>query len=170
LKYFPRYSQSACLLECLTDLVIGRCDCVVEYIVYNTSQYKFCSVYQREYCANPLAIKFYQNAQNFSDNCNCPLTCNEDVFERQLSSEFFPSESFVDILIRVNFTTGLQHARSNLMRVDISYNNLKLEQIIHQPKLYLSDVVSVLGGYMGFFLGASIFTLMELTDLIIRSI
>ncbi|KAK6194919.1 hypothetical protein SNE40_000450 [Patella caerulea] len=172
LKYFHGYSYRGCLLECLTDTVLEACGCITEYEVQNASN-KYCTVRQRQECVSPLRRRFYKNtsyANNAMEWCNCPRPCSNVVYHQDLSSSFFPADSLIDFLKDMQFTSSLEHARSNLMRITISFKSLMVTHITHVPEYTLEDMISSMGGFMGFFVGASILSVLEVLDVVLRTI
>ncbi|KAK6194776.1 hypothetical protein SNE40_000337 [Patella caerulea] len=171
LKYFHRYSYRGCQLECLTDMVLEKCGCITEYEVQNASD-KFCTVTQRQDCVAPFVRKFYFETSysgNITELCDCPRPCSNVVYGQDLSASFFPAESLIDYLKAGNFASSLEDARSNLMRIIIKFDSLMVTHISHVPEMTLDEVVSSMGGFMGFFLGASVLTVLEVFDVIMRT-
>ncbi|ESO98820.1 hypothetical protein LOTGIDRAFT_56347, partial [Lottia gigantea] len=165
MKYFPRYTFKACQLECLTDLILDTCHCMVEFMV-PTTQLRYCNVYEREHCVHTIII---QAEASFHSICNCSHPCYETVYDVDSSSVVFPAKSFSDYLIKQNISESYDHARNNLIQITISFKYSMLEEINHVPKLTVGQAISDLGGYMGFFLGASILTLVEIIEVVYRS-
>ncbi|ESO97397.1 hypothetical protein LOTGIDRAFT_114942 [Lottia gigantea] len=167
LKYFRRYTYKGCLLECLTKYVVNMCSCVTEYIVHNTTDVPYCTPFQRQDCVLPITRQFYldsSNSNNITDSCVCPRPCSETKYITDLSSGTFPSIRAVDKLIAANITQSLEHARNNLLKVTISFKDSMVEHIYHEPNMSISDTVSIIGGLMGFCLGASILSIVEFVE------
>ncbi|KAK6194775.1 hypothetical protein SNE40_000336 [Patella caerulea] len=172
LKYFYHYSYRGCLMECLTDKILEECGCITEHEIQNASS-NYCSVTQREGCVSSVRNKFNTDtlyASNISGLCYCPRPCSNVLYDQDLSASFFPADSLIDYLKAGNFATGLEDARSNLMMIKISFKSLMLTHISHVPDVTLDDLVSRMGGLMGFYIGASVLTLLEVVDVIIRSV
>ncbi|KAK6194920.1 hypothetical protein SNE40_000451 [Patella caerulea] len=171
LKYFHRYSYRACLQECVTDMVLEACGCITESEVQNASN-NYCTVTQRFKCVGYVRGKFYSyaHANNATASCTCPRPCSDVVYHQDLSASFFPADSFVNFLKRLKITSSLEHARSNLLRITISFKSLMVTHVSHVPEYTSEDVISSMGGFMGFFIGASILSVLEVLDVVLRTI
>ncbi|KAK6194923.1 hypothetical protein SNE40_000453 [Patella caerulea] len=171
LKYFYRYSYRACLQECVTDMVLEACRCITVSEVQNASN-RYCTVTQRLGCVRYVRAKFdsYSYTNNSTTLCDCPRPCSDVVYSQDFAASFFPANSFIKVLKLLKLSSSLVHARSNLMRITISFKSLMVTHIIHEPEYTLEDMISSMGGFMGFFIGASILSVLEVLDVFLRTI
>ena len=99
----------------------------------------------------------------------CPLECEYTTYDWSMSSLDYPSLPFFQSITKnskfySNFTF-VEYKESHL-RVNIFFDNMEYTEIIETPMKSFFDLISNLGGVLGIFLGFSIFSFVELIELI----
>ena len=185
LKYFDSYSYTSCVVECLTDFVVGMCECKLEYL---PGPAKICNLtYACQYDA--------QGKFNEAVHCDCPITCDSTLYERLLSYSKYPA-SHVAELVRgsdaflslsnydfprfvINTTdhgngTVVEHLNENFNKSFLANNGLVLrvyydtltttsmeEGLEYSKFQFIADF----GGHIGLFIGAGFLTIFEIIQL-----
>ncbi|KAK6194496.1 hypothetical protein SNE40_000121 [Patella caerulea] len=152
-EYRSPYSYGGCILKCLTNRTQSLCGCIIESLLHDNASV-FCTVAKRHSCALDIWRSFYVSPT--SEFCDCKRPCFETKYNYDLSS--LPLTSNLALL-----TSGSD------FYLRISYKDTMVATVKHEPELNFGDIISHLGGYMGFCLGASVLTLMELAEAVLKS-
>lgn len=113
----------------------------------------------------------------------CPLECENLRYELTVSRNQFPTPNYakkmmatrspqLDILFdslgkdNVSFET----LKSTFASVFIKFDQLAVREVIEQPTIGFTDLISNLGGIMGLFLALSVLSLMELIEFAVFSL
>ena len=101
--------------------------------------------------------------------CNCQIPCKEDKYEKTLSFIRWPSIHQMNKIRQqapsdVNISEAV--INKNLLKISVFYGEMTHEIITEAPEWTLTSLLSDVGGTMGIWLGASIFSLTELFILI----
>ncbi|KAK6194949.1 hypothetical protein SNE40_000477 [Patella caerulea] len=161
------YSHSGCIIKCLTDRTKSLCGCITESLFHDNAS-DFCTVAERQYCSLKIWRSFFHYTSG--DLCSCKRPCSEVKYDYELSSVLFPAASYMNTLTRANLSRNMTHARNNLMYLKISLKDTMVTTNSHVQQLDFGDIIGQLGGYMGFCLGASLLTLMELVEVVLLSL
>ncbi|KAK6169650.1 hypothetical protein SNE40_020653 [Patella caerulea] len=144
-EYRSPYSRAGCILECRTNRTQSLCGCIIESLLHDNSSV-LCDISQRHFCAMSSATS--------REFCDCKRPCLETKYDYELSS--FP-------------LTPNRQTPSEFV-VTISFKDMMVTTVEHEPELDFGDIISHLGGYMGFYLGASVLTLFELVEVVLKSL
>jgi hypothetical protein len=117
----------------------------------------------------------------FSCQLECPLECESVTYNLQLSSLTFPSVEYYNLF--ENDTTannyfnnfGVESSSYVLFReyfysINIYYPSLKYTYISESPQTTVFGLLSSLGGSLGMFLGFSVFSLLEVFEILFELI
>ncbi|XP_028664837.2 degenerin unc-8-like [Erpetoichthys calabaricus] len=108
--------------------------------------------------------------------CNCPLQCQEELYQLTVSGSQWPSTAFIEKfsedLKEMGGQMGViadspQQIRDNLVKVVVYYQQLNYEQIEEEPSLTEIDLISNMGGLIGLWVGFSVCTLAEFFELFV---
>ncbi|XP_030838779.1 acid-sensing ion channel 1 isoform X3 [Strongylocentrotus purpuratus] len=167
-KFYEKYSQPKCDLECMTDFVVGECGCRTAYMPGNAT------------VCDPIAIAtctqyIVEHRHGELDNCTCPIECEKKTFSASLSSAKYPSnfranlfEEYLNESV-LNFPS-LKRADSsfikdNFVAVDLFFSSLGTNVITQQASYTIVSFMCDAGGAMGLWIGGSLLTLYEIIDL-----
>ena len=184
LKYFDGYLYSSCVVECLTDYVVGNCGCKLAYL---PGPAEICNITNGcQYSA--------QGDFNEAAHCDCPFTCDFTLHERILSYSRFPASHFATLLRTSNvYLTNIDYQFPNFV-ISTEYVNGTEMQYLNENfnKSFLADNTLILrvyydtltsikmeegleystfqfiadfGGYIGLFIGAGFLTIFEVIQL-----
>ena len=97
--------------------------------------------------------------------CDCQIPCKEDKYEKALSFIRWPSSRQIDS-IRQQAPSSLNISEAllnkNLLKLSVFYGEMTDEIITEAPEWTWTSLLSDIGGAMGVWLGASIFSIIEL--------
>jgi hypothetical protein len=114
-------------------------------------------------CPTKAFINFTQTNE-FIENCDCPVECETYNFITSHSTAEYPTMNHArylmnQSLIRKRFmdaqktTINYSELKQNVARVQIYYSELKETIITENQKTTIYDLVSIIGGTLGLFLG-----------------
>ncbi|KAK6182118.1 hypothetical protein SNE40_009875 [Patella caerulea] len=135
----PDYSHTACVFECIRNMTVDTCGC-------KTIQ---------EYASNYIAAEA-------GKICDCPRPCRFIKYEIQTSHSSYPSKAthqYMRDIFNVNVT--LDDLRNDLVALRIYFQDLTYNEVEHIPEFNPEGIFGSIGGQMGFFLGASMISVVE---------
>ena len=103
-------------------------------------------------------------------DCNCGLQCHEETFLPMISQSKWPSKSDLPHYKKVFAASlGLNHSTmsdeyvyNNFLKVNIFFSELAYEYVEEMPEWTRQKLISDIGGQMGIWIGASLFSVLEL--------
>jgi len=113
----------------------------------------------------------YSDVNRVQTDCNCPPTCFETQYKAQLSSSAmskFYAEAKATRL--PPGYSGGKDVLENLLIIDVLFTSMQVSEIREIVTYGWGNFLGDVGGVLGLFLGASIFTIMEFTQFVILSI
>ncbi|KAK6180212.1 hypothetical protein SNE40_012404 [Patella caerulea] len=156
-EYRPPYSHASCVIQCLTNHTQSLCGCIIESLHYDNSSV-FCTVAERHFCALDIWRSYFENGS--SDFSDCKKPCLEIKYDYELSSVLFRPRKLSSFITDFN----------SIIYVKISFKDTAVTTTSHEPEFDFGDIISQLGGYMGFCVGASVLTLVELIQAALESL
>ncbi|XP_044162699.1 degenerin-like protein asic-1 [Acropora millepora] len=169
-KHFgAMYSRTACKESCLAYNQRQQCDCI-EYRFPGSGK-STCNVLDKPTakCLAKVQRMFKENKLNCTTSC--PPPCREEIFKASSSFAIWPSEKHKPIymasLEKRSESLHEKHGshRKNVCKVQVFYEELKLEKKIEQRSYILEDFVSDIGGQLGLWIGFSVLTVAEFLEL-----
>ncbi|XP_043914086.1 amiloride-sensitive sodium channel subunit gamma-like [Protopterus annectens] len=173
--YGAGYTREACKRTCAQQSIMEHCGCSHwEFASPKDLGYPKCnlSVPGVSDCVQLYEFKFAHDELN----CNCPLQCQEEIFELTVSGSQWPSTAFMG-----NFAKDLKEMggqlsaiandpvkmRDNLVKVVVYYQQLNYELIEEEPSITEIDLISNMGGLIGLWVGFSVCTIAEFFELFV---
>ena len=144
LKFFKKYSQRNCEVECITNITMERCGCV-------DIEQPFLSV--EDICVNITR--------------GLPNYCPEQVQQQLLSLELFSSEQNCSCLPLCNSISynikyyTKRESGGNETTINVRMNMDDIVLFRRYQQFTFSDVVSYVGGLLGLFAGISMLSIVE---------
>ncbi|CAD6996199.1 unnamed protein product [Ceratitis capitata] len=169
LRFFKVYTQSNCVLECLTNLTLAKCGCV-KFSMPRTLEMPICAE-NKIFCYDRaedilLMREFRQGLKEFPLNylgtteCNCLPACTSLVYNTEISHGNFDLEDMLKATADTSFYEDFPG--SQMSRLSVYF---KEHQFItsKRSELYgITDFLANCGGIFGLFMGFSILSLVEL--------
>jgi len=168
------YRQKKCFNLCFQKYLMDKCQCFSTYFptfdyVY-IKQIKPCSNWSQIICSNYM-IANYSNSIKETCASECPLECEYITYDTSLSQLDYPSRPYFDDLKTKNKeyeNMSLEKYKRTHLRLNIHFKSNDYAEIREMPKMTLIEVISNLGGVLGIFLGLSIFTFVEVFEILLR--
>jgi hypothetical protein len=165
------YRQSDCLELCLQKIIMSACNCFIPGVtIFKNNSLNSCFSSNETIC---LLNTFAEFSKYINKQCGdqCPLECDFVNYELTASTLDYPSEEFFDDLQThsseyANITID-EFRKANLV-LNIFYPSKEYTEIREVPKMSIIDLISNLGGVLGIFLGFSIFSFIEMFEIMIR--
>ena len=169
-KYFKStsrlYKQQNCLNLCYQRLIIEKCKChIVGRPIYRSS--RICGSFSDFLCYTDISIQFISNINTIKVEClkDCPLECETVSYDVEMSS--LDIETNHGLFTR--FNKSIEKYR-DLVFLNVYFANSKYTKLEQTPKTSVIELISNLGGALGIFLGFSVFSLIEIVEVIAQVI
>ncbi|XP_057659148.1 pickpocket protein 28-like isoform X4 [Diorhabda carinulata] len=163
LKFFHKYSQQNCLLECKSNYTLIQCGCVGIHMPKEQGT-PLCLL-QEQYCIERAEDLFSLNNEDLEvteglhkqTGCNCKPACNEITYDSELSY----NTAFFDIMNKsLKAELDFEHHQYSTLLLYFKKSNVETKE---RRELYgFSDLISNFGGLIGLFTGFSILSLIEM--------
>lgn len=107
-----------------------------------------------------------QNAKN----CDCPLQCYEETYFPMVTHSLWPSPADLPYYKKI-FASSLgmnpttmtdDYVYKNFIKLNIFFSELAYEKVTEMPEWTGQKLISDIGGQMGIWIGASLFSVLEL--------
>ena len=167
------YRQTDCFKMCLQSIIVENCKCfylelpLIEDVLP-------CITVSEVMC---LSKNYDYTFTEFRQKCDkqCPLECEYATYDSVATSLEFPSQQFYDALKFNSDNSSLllleqsyvEYKQSHAL-LNIFFPNVAYTEISQTPKTSLVDLISNLGGALGIFLGFSIFSCIELAEVMVQ--
>ena len=149
LKFYNRYTQTACEQECLINFYRSKCGCFPPHL--GGVPHPRCSFLDRKDFSKCDQLSYYSSFKAVVKHCNCKHECEANIYSSSLS-------------LSLTDNTLVPRASENrsITTISIGYDTLAYMSIEQQPAYPLGSVLAKIGGMLGLTLGASVLTLIEL--------
>jgi hypothetical protein len=165
------YTQQFCFQQCLQQLIINTCGCVLS-VITSLFDTHFCDSLNEIQCAIGTFINVYGKNDYATSNCvsKCPLECNSTQITYATSFYDLIGDTYVDYIRNnpnlsldfVNKSINAETAKQSVVRLLVYYDSLSYSQIDEAPQIDLVALIANIGGNLGLFLGVSLFSLCEI--------
>jgi hypothetical protein len=175
-----RYTQPTCFGQCFQRATYQECNCTNPSFIFLLPNLPLCLSRNQTNCLMSLLSpeKLLKN-DFFQKNCldDCPLECYLDQFDTSLSSaELIPNILFDFIMSNSNLKSNfidynkidMDAAKKSFVYFSVFYKQLSYEVSSESPQLTLITLFANMGSYLGLFLGVSVFSLVEIIQVLIE--
>ena len=168
---FP-YSVSACQIDCLSSNIAHTCNCnllepgmaqTIDSMSKSFRNLSNCTISVKDICC------LANEASKCKDSsaCDCARSCKSTYYETSTSYSQFPAKYGIDKVVerlkeRLNVTTNLNISRENLIRANIFFKTLTVQEEITKDTYNSGAFLSDIGGVLALFLGGSVISIIEL--------
>ncbi|KAI8510571.1 Acid-sensing ion channel 2 [Branchiostoma belcheri] len=188
LQYYSGYTKTGCLLECRADHVADECGCrtvsmpgTLDYCqpadvtgcVKTTIGFRTEAVLTTHGCptfAHVSARRQHAEAPELKTgkrSCNCPTPCSATAYPATMSYGGWPSSSTMDYFTDLLNITE-QEIKDNIVLLDVYYQQLNLQTVQQRRAISTNALLGDLGGQLGLFLGASVITIIEFLEFLVK--
>ena len=164
------YTQEYCLTYCICKYFMKTCNCSFSPIYGNTQSNESCLINE---CFSNGFSKY-----NETQECAhlCPSECESTDFEISLQSLQFYPELFKNIygslISNSSKSFNLNQEEASILNrsfiVRVYYESLKYTETSQVSKTTVPDIISIVGGTMGLFLGLSLLSFIEVFGFLIE--
>lgn len=183
------YNEGACVMECKDRYLHKKCGCVnvkpplkgsastevYDYRSCTLSEWAYCRDYYLEWAEqyrNP-----FPEPSKPKDFCACSTACHEIRYAAQVSSSGI-SPAYAKVLSESSYVQrtyidkfavpeldieykGADDVRNNVMVLDVQFTSMTTSQVKQIVTYTKNNLLGDIGGVLGLFLGASVFTIIE---------
>ncbi|KAL9986121.1 hypothetical protein ACROYT_G000204 [Oculina patagonica] len=173
------YSATACKESCLAFNQRKECKCMEYRFPIPSNATPVCNIFNKTVvnCLSRVQKEFKQNKLNCT--IPCPPPCRESVFKLTSSFAAWPSKGFEPFYIDrletqnkyldflENQNSSFSGLSSNVLKLNIFYEELNYESITEERSYELANFVSDLGGSLGLWIGMSVLSFAEVFELLL---
>ncbi|XP_055846694.1 pickpocket protein 28-like [Episyrphus balteatus] len=154
LRYYTKYTQASCELECLANQTLAKCGCV-KFSMPRALSHPICG-WKKSSCADQVANnfvswKFMAKTKGFGESaCTgyCLPTCFDIKYKAEIELQA-PRDGGTNTLFRLTSLT-------------IKFEEDVVNGLIRTELYSITDFIANCGGLLGLFMGVSILSLVEL--------
>ncbi|XP_022240841.1 degenerin mec-10-like [Limulus polyphemus] len=157
-------TQENCIDECYIETILDTCGCTKARlaITYGLNVTICCGNKSLSSCLRT-------NQKKLEDICQarCRLPCKKDFFIVDNGDSYIWPQVQEDMDDELNYST-LDDARKNIAWVRVFYGTTEQKVYIHRPRLEAIEIFSLVGGYLGLWLGMSLFDLPRIGKYLVK--
>jgi len=159
------YRQKDCFELCLQKAIIDECECFYTWLSVYGKSTQPCFNSTQFHC---LAQKFNEVIDKIETLCSpqCPLECDSITYDLSVSALTFPNRQFYDLLELNASEMNLEEYGRLHLGLDIFFPVKQYTLISETPKVTFVDLATSIGGALGVFLGLSVFSFIEIFEII----
>ena len=167
------YSRQACFSQCYQNALINKCNCTDASVV---SLFDALSCNKNLDCLLDFLIFEFSDSY-VNDNCLnlCPLECNSTIYSTELSVHQLIGDKYIYLIneslsLSSDFASSVDStlAKNSFARINIYYQTLSYSFSSDSPQLSAVSFLASIGGNLGLFLGVSVFSLIEIFQMLIE--
>ena len=176
LLYPGRYTTLNCMESCIAFAGVKECSLATfhsrAFMPNTNGTLKFISDSDTE-CYRKAYVSV---AESKFSSCNCNLPCHETKFYKSASYSQWPATADLPFYKKVlSHSLGLnasnlpdEFVRRNFLKISVSFSDMTYRRVREERQYPLDGVISDIGGQMGIWLGASMFSVFELFFLLFQ--
>ena len=182
--YNKNYKFSYCSDMCMQKLIGDNCSIQATFIggfyYENKKNVTEDNVKEDESACIVDAIIEFKNTPEYLEECDCPLECEFSGYNYYKSMNEYPTKDYAKGLISSssylknefpNYNDNdFELFRSNILKFQIYFDEMKETIISHEIKTQLPDLVASVGGTLGLFLGLSFLSMVEFIEILMQTL
>lgn len=169
LKNYFRYTVNLCHTLC--DLRYYR-KCQLGWLNRYIEERRFLSTQERARAFGNRSIDC------INELCDCPPPCDEEVFKVESTTTSWPSHPSLKLILLQLLQKGnssfknwtVDDIQKNLLAINVYVNDFTVETIEQFPAYDVNSFLSDLGGQLGLWIGASVYSAFELVSIVFSCI
>ena len=158
-RIFPTYSVTACNIACEAEFIKKHCDCKMVHMPKDF-QSEECNPIQYIRCADKAYDWLMTSDRNV---CKCSNPCGSTKYMISTSMLRLPSR-YGRHYYAEKYNKSDYYIESNFVKLNIYFEDMNYESIEQIPAYEFSSLLGDIGGNMGLCIGASLLTVVEVTD------
>jgi acid-sensing ion channel, other len=167
LELFEKYSQPNCEIECFSNFIFEKCECV-SFLMIRKNETPICHQHQMK-CLETARKEFFTLFHSENEfPCDCKPSCNQIKYDTDITAAIFDHEKVYDAY---KTSSNDKFPSSTLSRINVYFkrNSFFLREATNIEKTTKFSV-SRIGGIFAFFLGASLLSFIEILFLVFKNI
>lgn len=154
------YSYESCLEKCHNNIRYNKCGC--NFTSKGPDGCTMAVIGNSNQCGSITPAEYQQCKR-------CEPSCQEITYQMTISSLAYPSVVGYDILqSKFNFNQTIEEVRSLLLQVKVYFNRMEYDLIEQHPSMGIHQLLADIGGQLGFFLGASCISIIEILEVLVQ--
>ena len=119
--------------------------------------------------------EFHHDYASSNDNCHCDIDCHDITYDAAYSQGMWPPSASIPLWVKaikkdLNKTVTEEYIKDNYVAINVHYADFHVKTTRHIPAFEWDDFLSALGGLIGLWIGASIYSVLELASFILELI
>ena len=178
LLYPGEYSIQNCQESCFALKVSKECD-FIDFYTNTTLPKELKKPFPKTHEDFQCGFRIFEKLEktNFA-SCECPLSCFETKFAKTVSFSRWPSAADMPIYKKL-FSKALgvntsqmtdEFVERNFLRLTVFFGDMTYNKVKETQMYTVDKVISEIGGLMGIWIGASMFSLLEILFLLAQVI
>ena len=185
--YNYSYTRKGCLSICTQVKTSELCGCNTRRIGYQVPNIQACSIVDELICA----VNVWSSVESLNEFCSskCPFECSQSLFKIDINYAeqsivktdfgFLIDNSYWCPYYIVYFNSYHNNCETNfifssidttyfflvIVQFSIKYDSLSYINLDEEPKLSGEELLGIIGGHLGLFLGMSLLSFVELVEL-----
>jgi hypothetical protein len=173
LKSKYAYTQQLCFVQCMQRFFINKYNCSLSFLISLYSNVSVCDVGTISFSD----MHSVEESKFYSETCLplCPLECNQTLYKSSISFNRLYKSQYLTFIKKnsklssdfINRSIDSSTAEQSFVSVNVFYESLSYKESTESPQLDMITLLGAIGGNLGLFLGASMFTLSEMVEVAI---
>eukprot|EP00794_Sanderia_malayensis_P014950 gene14950-16492_t len=165
-----KYTTSNCKISCFIQRMYDYCGGILHAfkVLVPKNEYPNTEKYKDEDTLVACVTKLY-TTHGFV-NCDCPMTCEEEIFESQVTLTPWQKSSIIkrihpQIARQLSMPkddVNLETWRESIVLLSVFYEEFTTQYVTEQELYSMSSLASDIGGLLGLCIGASVISICEL--------
>ena len=152
------YTESLCRYNCFQKYLGDACQCQDLYSIPFYKDLPFCFTNEKKFLCQINSFVNFSRSDLFKD-CDCPIRCENNFYTYKSSSAEYPTRFYAQFLSQNKYLTkkynfsdefSYEDYRNNLAFINIFYDELKETIVEHNEKISVVELISNIGGTLGF--------------------
>ena len=143
------------MIDCHVKTLYDKCGC--NFILGPP----FCTLADYYFCYRPNVNHFLK--------CDCLYPCKQTIYDTKITSLSLPTPMVLaENLYRNETYTTTEDILKNMINLKVYFPSLQVTKVKQVPAYTFVELISNFGGQLGLFLGASLLTMGEFVDYLLR--
>ena len=124
-----------------------------------------CDFYTERFCANAALSNYYDTLSATEEDTKCPQMCHEVKYNPTITTSTFSRNYLENALPQVGITRSYDYFTENFILVRLYVTSMFYTKMTIIPAYSFSALMSDIGGSMSLVLGATLLTVVEITEM-----
>ena len=171
------YTRTTCIFFCAQVLTTQLCHCNNYDLAFLVPNFDLCVLANQSECAFNFFFKKFKSGDFIRDNClsKCPLECHQNTLSASFNYFKYPNANDLSSIANnkqmiskyanetIDFGKNLQ---INVVKFSVFHDSSMYTLSEEKAKITLDNMIGSIGGHLHLFLGMSLFSFIELIELV----